>query len=84
MIGYHIFCMNFKCREPFEIRKQIPFQIGAEAMGCRTAAAIFNLNSFCKLSVSGPDAAVALDWICTNDVNQLANTYASHRFRNVQ
>lgn len=51
------------------------FKIGAEAMNCRTAAVAFNLSSFCKLLVEGPDAKQALEWICTNDVNQPANTY---------
>lgn len=47
-------------------------------MSCRTAAAAFNLSSFCKLKISGPDAKHALEWICTNDIDQPANTYALH------
>lgn len=56
------------------------FKIGAEAMNCRTAAVAFNLSSFCKLLVEGPDAKQALEWICTSDINQPANTYVVANF----
>lgn len=49
-------------------------------MNCRTAAVAFNLSSFCKLLVEGPDAKQALEWICTNDINQPANTYVVANF----
>lgn len=51
------------------------FQIATEAMNCRTSAAVFNLSSFCKILVEGPDAKKALEWICTNNINQRTNTY---------
>lgn len=55
----------------------ICFKIGAEVMSCRTTAAVFNLSSFCKILIEGPNAKQALEWICTNDISQPANTYVS-------
>lgn len=49
-------------------------------MNCRTAAAAFNLSSFCKVLIEGPDAKQAMEWICTNDINQPANTYVVFDF----
>lgn len=49
-------------------------------MNCRTAAAAFNLSSFCKVLIEGPDAKQAIEWICTNDINQPANTYVVEIF----
>lgn len=42
--------------------------IVTEARATRTTAAIFDESSFAKLEVSGPDAAVFLQWVCDNDV----------------
>lgn len=48
-------------------------------MRCRTGAAVFNLSSFCKILIEGPDATEALQWICTNDtdkpVDSCVNTF---------
>ncbi len=41
---------------------------GAEHHATRTTAALFDETSFAKLSVSGPDAATFLDWVCDNEV----------------
>ncbi|XP_055319035.1 sarcosine dehydrogenase, mitochondrial-like [Sitodiplosis mosellana] len=49
-------------------------RIGAEAMSCRTKAAIFNLNSFSKILIDGPDSKEAMEWICTNDINKPPNS----------
>lgn len=47
------------------------FQIAAEALSCRNAAAMFDLSSFCKILIEGSDAKNALSWICTNDIDGL-------------
>ena len=41
---------------------------GAEHHATRTTAALFDETSFAKLSVTGPDAAAFLDWVCDNEV----------------
>ncbi len=41
---------------------------GAEHHATRTTAGLFDETSFAKLSVSGPDAAAFLDWVCDNEV----------------
>lgn len=43
-------------------------------MSCRTTAAVFNLSSFSKILIEGPDAKSALEWICTNNIDQPVNT----------
>jgi 4-methylaminobutanoate oxidase (formaldehyde-forming) len=42
--------------------------IGAEHLGTRSAAGLFDESSFAKIEVSGPDAAQFLDWACDNAV----------------
>ncbi|XP_055319034.1 sarcosine dehydrogenase, mitochondrial-like [Sitodiplosis mosellana] len=49
-------------------------RIGAEAMSCRIKAAAFNLSSFYKILIEGPEAKVAMEWICTNDINKPPNS----------
>jgi 4-methylaminobutanoate oxidase (formaldehyde-forming) len=41
----------------------------AEQVACRTAVAVFDQTSFSKYVVRGPDALVALQWICAADVD---------------
>ncbi|TCP56836.1 4-methylaminobutanoate oxidase (formaldehyde-forming) [Tamaricihabitans halophyticus] len=42
--------------------------IGAEHLGTRRAAGLFDESSFSKISVSGPDSARFLNWVCDNSV----------------
>ena len=42
--------------------------VGAEHLGTRAAAGLFDESSFAKFEVSGPDAATLLQWVCDNDV----------------
>ncbi|MQA09148.1 MAG: FAD-dependent oxidoreductase [Pseudonocardiaceae bacterium] len=42
--------------------------IGAEHLGTRRAAGLFDESSFAKISVSGPDSAEFLSWVCDNNV----------------
>ncbi|RIJ78169.1 FAD-dependent oxidoreductase [Nakamurella silvestris] len=42
--------------------------IGAEHAATREAAGLFDESSFAKISVTGPDAAVFLEWVCANRV----------------
>ena len=42
--------------------------IGAEHLGTRGTAGLFDESSFAKIEVSGPDAAQFLDWACDNAV----------------
>ena len=46
--------------------------VGREHRAAREAAALFDQSSFAKFQVTGPDAAMALDWICANDVTRPA------------
>lgn len=53
--------------------------VGREVNACRSTAVIFNQSTFGKLIVSGPDAAAAMEWICTNEVDKEegATTYTT-------
>ena len=42
--------------------------VGAEHRAVRAGVGIFDLSSFAKYLVQGPDAEKALQWICANDV----------------
>jgi 4-methylaminobutanoate oxidase (formaldehyde-forming) len=42
--------------------------IGAEALACREAVALFDESSFAKIEVAGPGAAALLTSLCDNDV----------------
>ena len=42
--------------------------VGREHRACREAAALFDLTSFAKFLLKGPDAEAALSWIAANDV----------------
>ena len=44
--------------------------IGAEALACRDAAALFDESSFSKMEVSGPGAVSFLDRVCANRVDR--------------
>jgi glycine cleavage system aminomethyltransferase T/glycine/D-amino acid oxidase-like deaminating enzyme len=44
--------------------------IGAEALACRDAVAIFDETSFSKLEIAGPGAVAFLDRICANAMDQ--------------
>jgi 4-methylaminobutanoate oxidase (formaldehyde-forming) len=44
--------------------------IGAECIGTRDAAGIFDQSSFAKLDVSGPGALAAMNRICANDIDK--------------
>ncbi|MGL5809118.1 MAG: GcvT family protein [Nocardioides sp.] len=41
----------------------------AEQRACRHAVAVFDQTSFSKFTVTGPDAATALQWICAADID---------------
>ncbi|MCK2238797.1 MULTISPECIES: FAD-dependent oxidoreductase [unclassified Crossiella] len=42
--------------------------IGAEHLGTRERAGLFDESSFAKIEVTGPGAAKLLDWVCANEV----------------
>jgi sarcosine dehydrogenase len=42
--------------------------VGREHRSCRTSAALFDQTSFAKFTLEGPDAELALSWLCANDV----------------
>ncbi len=42
--------------------------VPAEHLACRRSVALFDQSSFAKLSITGPDAAPFLQWVCDNDV----------------
>jgi glycine cleavage system aminomethyltransferase T/glycine/D-amino acid oxidase-like deaminating enzyme len=42
--------------------------VAAEHRACREAVAVFDMSSFAKLLVQGPDAHAALQWLVANDV----------------
>ncbi len=42
--------------------------VGAEHRAVRGGVGIFDLSSFAKFLVQGPDAAKALQWVCANDM----------------
>ncbi|MBB5076200.1 GcvT family protein [Nonomuraea endophytica] len=44
-------------------------QVNAEIHACRTQAALFDQTSFGKFTLKGRDAAAALQWLCTADVD---------------
>lgn len=46
----------------------IMFQIKQECMACRERAAIFDMTSFGKYYLAGPDAQRAVDWIFSADM----------------
>ncbi|MFZ1773822.1 MAG: FAD-dependent oxidoreductase [Rhizobiaceae bacterium] len=46
--------------------------VGAEHAHVRGHVGIFDQSSFAKYELSGRDAAMALDWICANDVSKPA------------
>ncbi|XP_037027162.1 sarcosine dehydrogenase, mitochondrial-like [Bradysia coprophila] len=48
--------------------------IRREALSCRETAAVFNLSSFAKFFIYGPEAREALQWICTADVDKPINS----------
>jgi len=48
--------------------------IGAECLGTRDAAGLFDQSSFAKLDVSGPGATQALGRICANDIDKPAGS----------
>ncbi len=41
---------------------------GAEHLGTRSAAGLFDESSFAKIEVTGGDAAALLEWVCDNQV----------------
>ena len=42
--------------------------VGREHRACRASAVLFDLTSFAKFALKGPDAEAALGWIAANDV----------------
>ena len=42
--------------------------VAAEHRACREAVAVFDMSSFAKLLLQGPDAHAALQWLVANDV----------------
>ncbi|KAM9322418.1 sarcosine dehydrogenase, mitochondrial-like isoform 1-T2 [Pholidichthys leucotaenia] len=44
--------------------------IKSECLSCRNAVAVFNMSSFGKFYLTGPDAKKAADWLFTADVNK--------------
>jgi 4-methylaminobutanoate oxidase (formaldehyde-forming) len=42
--------------------------IGAEHLGTRERAGLFDESSFAKIEVTGPDSASFLEWVCDNEV----------------
>jgi 4-methylaminobutanoate oxidase (formaldehyde-forming) len=48
--------------------------VAAEHRACREAVALFDMTSFAKLLVQGPDAWTALHWLVANEVPRAAGT----------
>jgi 4-methylaminobutanoate oxidase (formaldehyde-forming) len=48
--------------------------VAAEHRACREAVAVFDMSSFAKLLVQGPDAHPALQWLVANDLPATAGT----------
>jgi sarcosine dehydrogenase len=46
----------------------------AEHRACREAVAVFDTSAFGKLMVEGPDAAAAMEWLCSNTVAKPAGS----------
>ncbi len=46
--------------------------VAAEHRACREAVALFDMTSFAKLLMQGPDAWTALDWLVANEVPRTA------------
>ncbi len=44
--------------------------VGREHKAAREAAVLFDQTSFAKFALKGPDALVAMNWICANDVDK--------------
>ncbi len=42
----------------------------AEHLAVRTGVGLFDMSSFGKIRVEGPDAAAFLNWVCANDVDR--------------
>ncbi|XP_060530705.1 sarcosine dehydrogenase, mitochondrial-like isoform X1 [Cylas formicarius] len=58
-----------------EVRKDLTFDfsdhhnlIKAEALACKTSIALFNLSSYTKMSLIGPDAEEAVQWLFTSNI----------------
>lgn len=56
------------------------YQIGEEAISCRTKAAVFDLSYYSKLYIGGPDARDALNWICTANLDKPFNSLVFSSF----
>jgi 4-methylaminobutanoate oxidase (formaldehyde-forming) len=48
--------------------------VAAEHRACREAVAVFDMSSFAKLLVQGPEARAALQWLVANDVSDQPGT----------
>ena len=58
-------------RDVYSFGRQNWFEaVGAEHKAVRETAALFDQSSFAKFTVTGPEAAAALSWICANDVDR--------------
>ena len=58
-------------RDIYSFGRQNWFEaVGAEHKAVREAAGLFDQSSFAKFEVVGPDAASALNWICSNDIDR--------------
>ena len=62
--------------------------IGAEALGTRERAGLFDESSFSKLEISGPGAAEMLERLCDNrvarDVGQITYTQMLNRHGGIE
>ncbi|HTN49774.1 MAG TPA: FAD-dependent oxidoreductase [Burkholderiaceae bacterium] len=66
---------NFFAPSPAEARIEYGWRhqnwhpwVAAEHRACREAVAVFDMGSFAKLLVQGPDSHAALQWLVANDV----------------
>lgn len=48
--------------------------IGAECLACRNDVAVFNMSSFSRYYLTGPDSQACVDWIFANNMNKPAGT----------
>lgn len=58
-----------------EIFFNFPYQIGDEAMQCRTDAALFDISYYGKFYLTGPDAQKAANLIFTSDLEHAQSEY---------
>ena len=64
-----------EARDVYSYGRQNWFEaVGEEHRATRERVSLFDQSSFAKFILDGPDAAAALDWICSNRIDKPAGT----------